>query len=305
MEKVIGKTTRSRAVFGALASLLAAAILLAAGTPGPAAQAASEPQAHASRPFSHLVTQGLYLSTAVYGGRAWSWYQPARVESWIAADGSGREATNSAKAWFASQEDRETWEAAGKPRFLVHGFRPHRSVEAFGPGSIPDLLYDTELVTGMPTEVEPLADWLRDLASQPARGGGNGFEDSVKTIEFLGEFLRNPALTPSQRLDLYEAETKVAGVEVLGPVKDAIGREGTAIAAQSANSGALTRYSLIVDPGNGRILESEDLILKAPAYRSEWAGPQLSSRETYLEPGAAGASRSGKGRAGRKHAHRR
>jgi hypothetical protein len=304
MNQVMERAKRLRAGAAGLALLL----MIAAVAVGPldrSAHAASESQAHAGKPRHHFVTQGLYLSTAVYHRQAWSWYQPTRFDSWIATDGSGMQKSASGKPWFASQEDRETWEAVGKPKFLAQGFRPHVGVQTLPPNSFNDLLYSAQLASEVPSDPAAAGNWLRDLADQPTRGGGNGFEDSVKTIEFLTELLRNPALSAAQRSALYESETSIPGVEVIGPAEDVLGRAGIAIAAESANSGALTRYSLVVDPKNARILESEALRLQALPHEDEWAGPQISSRETYLQEGAASSSRSKKRSAGRKHAHRR
>jgi len=302
MRQVIERTTRLRAAVAALAVMLTAGAL-AAGPLDRSARASSAPEAHAGQPMRHFVARGLYRSTAVYDHQAWSWYQPTRLHSWIAPDGSGRQRTLSGKPWFASQEDRATWEAAGKPRFLAHGFRPHNDSQTLPPSSFDDLLYSPQPAAEMPAETAALVDWLLDLAKQPSRGGGNGFESSVKTLELVTELLRNPALSAAQRLALYEAEISIEGVEVLGSATDAAGREGTAIAAESANSGALTRYSILVEEASGRIFESEALRLAPLPYQHEWAGPQLESRTTYLQDGVASPGAFEK--KSRKRSHRR
>lgn len=303
MSQVIERTTRLRAAAMALALMLMAGALAAAGPLDRPARASSAPEAHAGQPLRHFIAQGLYRGTAVYNHQAWSWYQPTRLHSWIAPDGSGRQRTLSGKPWFASQEDRAIWEAAGKPRFLAQGFRPHNDSQTLPPGSFDELLYSPQPAAEMPAAPAALADWLLDLAEQPTRGGGNGFEPSVKTLELVTELLRNPALSTAQRLALYEAGTSVEGVEVLGSATDAAGREGTAIAAESANSGALTRYSIVVDEASGRILESEALRLAPLPYQHEWDGPQLESRTTYLQDGVASPGASEK--KSRKRSHHR
>lgn len=253
-----------------IAALSLTAILLgasggAAALSGAAATAAND-DAHVSQPYTYLKTRGTYRNTTVYGGRSWSVYEPTVVERWIAADGSGRQRELSLAPRFVSPADRQAWEAAGEPGFLAQGFRTHVSDEFFPAGSFYERQYGTKLLGSMPGEAAELAGWLRDRVHDPEFGGaGNGFPDSVKTIELVTDLLANPATTTAQRRSLVEAEALVPGVEALGAAGDGTGRRGTALGARSANSGADTLYSLVFDPATAEILVSEQRMVAPPA----------------------------------------
>ncbi|HEX6780987.1 MAG TPA: hypothetical protein VF125_03045 [Solirubrobacterales bacterium] len=263
---LIVKQTR---VAGAIAALSLAAALLgasaAAALPGAGTSAARD-DAHVSQPYTYLKARGTYRNTTVYGGRSWSVYEPTVVERWIAADGSGRQRQLSLEPRFVSPADRQAWEAAGRPRFLAHGFRTHVGDESLPAGSFPERQYGTEMLTSMPDDPAELAGWLRDRVHDREFGGaGNGFPDSVKTIELVGDLLANPVATAAKRRSLVQAEVLVPGVEDLGPVREEAGRSGAAIGARSANSGIDTVYSLVFDPETAEILAAESRMAAPPA----------------------------------------
>jgi len=272
--------TRHAAAAVAIAALAALGLGLNGGLGGPGTDsAAAQPRAHASQPYTYLKTRGLYRDTTVYDGRSWSVYQPVVVERWIAADGSGRQRQLSLVPRFVSPTDRQTWEEVGKPKFLGHGFHAHLGEGLLPPGSFDDRLYGADLLSTMPTDPNAVAAWLVDRVYDPAFGGnGNGFPNSVKTIELATDLLANPSASPSQRGLLIEAEARVPGVENLGPARDLSGRAGVALGARSANSGLDEVYSLIFDPETGQLLGSETRLATPPA--GDALG--LESTTTYL-----------------------
>ncbi|HET9198815.1 MAG TPA: hypothetical protein VFN92_11240 [Solirubrobacterales bacterium] len=262
-------STPTRAAI-AVSGLCLAAIFLGSGggsaaLSGPAT-AAARGDAHVSQPYTYLKTRGTYRNTTVYGGRSWSVYQPVVLERWIAADGSGRQRELSLVPRFVSPADRAEREAAGNPPFLAHGFKTHLSDEFFPAGSFYERQYGTEMLASMPSDPAELAGWLQNRVHDPEFGGaGNGFPDSVKTIELATDLLANPAATAAQRQALVQAEALVPGVDDLGAARDEVGRSGTALGARSANSGLDTVYSLIVDPATAEILASEARMVSPPA----------------------------------------
>ncbi|HWO83105.1 MAG TPA: hypothetical protein VNM38_04870 [Solirubrobacterales bacterium] len=271
------------AVFVA-AALAAVAFILGSGMAGTAPGsdvAAAQPDAHVSQPYLYLKTRGTYRDTAVYGGRSWSVYEPALVEQWVAADGSGRQREASDVPRFVSPADKQAWREAGKPQFLGHGFNSSVSDEFFPAGGFAHVLRAGKLLSQMPTEPEALAQWLQDRVEEPDHEGhGNGFPVSTKTIELVTELLSNPLATPAQRLALIAAERRVPGVTELGPTADEIGRQGIAIGARSANSGIDVVYSLIFDPATSEALASEQRMVAPPAGDSG-----LFSSTAYLTEG--------------------
>jgi len=260
------KTRHARPAIAIAGFCLAMLLLIpSGGTPG-AASAAAQAQAHTSQPYTYLKTRGTYRDTTVYGGRSWSVYRQTLTERWIAADGSGRQRELSLAPKFVSPADKQAWKDAGKPVFLAHGFRSHVGDEFFSAGSFPDRLFGSEILASMPGAPADVAEWLQDRVHDPAFGGaGNGFPDSVKTIELVTDLLANPTATAAQRRALVEAETLVPGVEALGAAHDEVGRRGTAIGARSGNSGADTVYSLVFDPATAEILAGEERMVAPPA----------------------------------------
>jgi hypothetical protein len=286
------------------AAIGAAAVALAVA----AVASAGQPNAHQPSFYLYSKTRGLYLSTAVSGGQAWSVYQPQVVERWVADDGSGRQRTASRTPWFATPRDRQAWEEVGKPRFLAHGFRAHVGDETLPRGSFKQQLHLASLVSQMPDDPARLSIWLRDRVNDPAsgEGAGNGFEASVKTLELAGGLMQSPATSQAQRAALFEAELLVPGVERLGTVSDSVGRYGTAIGARSSNSGAPTLYSLVFDTDASRILETKDEWLAPPAGLPHMPEKAMVSSTAYLVDGATPTIRARPGkRGGAKHAARR
>lgn len=249
--------------------------------------ASTPPAATAGKPFSYLRTRGTYLDTTSYGGRAWSVYQPEIVEQWVAADGSGRQRTNSLTPRFAGPGDRRAWVEAGRPGFLAHGFASHVGDELFPPGTFPEGVYRSDALASMPVEPAALAQWLVSRADAPYSGGGNGFPSSVRVLELIAELLRNPVTTAPQRTTLVEALAQVPGIESLGEARDEVGRQGVALGARSDNSGAPEVYSLVFDPQSAVPLASRTVRLAPPAALKgiEEDGPVTVSGTTYLDEG--------------------
>jgi hypothetical protein len=289
---------RQRPVLIAAAVVLLALTALVIGLPGGdddgprgalavldrvAAAAAEQPPPGAALPYGYLKTRGTYVDTTVYGGEAWSNYHSEVAETWVAPDGSGRRRTASFVPGFVSPADREAWERAGRPPFLAHGWGRHVSSESFGPGSFAGNDAFGADLSDLPTDPEELSRWLLNRATNPAGGGGNGFPLSVKTLTLVAELLQNPFAPSDLRASLYEAEALVPGIENLGSARDGLGRAGIAVGASSANSGAPTVYSLIVDPETGAVLATEEKQLRAPSALPELDESVVVASTAYLE----------------------
>jgi len=278
----------------ALVGAAVATIALTAQATGLVGAGAAAPTAHIAHSYAYLKTRGTYLNTTVYGGRTWSVSQTEIVERWIGKDGSGRQRTASLAPKFVSPSDRKVWEEAGRPVFLAHGFKSHIGDEFLPAGSFGERVYEAAALSEMPRDPSELAGWLRANVNDPANGGGagNGFPDSVKTLDLVAELMQNPLATSAQRTALYEAETQVPGIEGLGEAHDEIGRQGVAVGAQSDNSGIQTLYSLIFDPETSRVLASEEKRLAPSASQADQARPLPTSSTTYLEAGTTFSRRS-------------
>ena len=283
----------------AIAALVAVAALLVSvvGIPGGgkgnratlpalakvAEAAAAQPAADTELPYRYEKTQSRYLDTAVWSkSLAWSFFVSETDEEWIAGDGSGRRHRVVAPVKFAEPEDREAWEAAGRPDFQPHAWSGHVEDETLRAGSDNNRIYKSEL-SGIPTDPVEVSEWL---IAQVAKSH-NGFSPAVRSLNLVSEILNDPLATPELRAALYEAEGLVPGIEYFGKATDAIGRPGIAIGAESANSGALTRYSLIFDPETSQVLATEETMLEAPAAFPYEKTPVLSGAKLFIESGGA------------------
>jgi hypothetical protein len=285
-----------------IAAPLAAAVLLASvvGIPGGgksssgtlpalarvAEAAAAQPAPNTDLPYRYVKIRE--INTSVANGRSWSVYQPSLEETWIAKDGSGRVRRILAPPTWVSQRDREAWEAAGRIEFLAFGWSAHFEEEDVRAGRFGQL-YGGAKLSELPTEPTELAAWLEARVTDPKAnaGAGNGFSVSVRTLTLASEILDDPLAGPELRAALYEAEGFVSGIEYFGKATDAIGRPGVAIGAESANSGAPTRYSLIFDPGTSQVLATEETRLRSPAAFPDAKASSLIGAKLFIESGGA------------------
>lgn len=79
---------------------------------------------------------------------------------------------------------------------------------------------------------------------------------------------------PEVRAATYRMLAELDGVEPLGSVQDARGRQGTGVALEEpGDERGLVRHVLIIDEGTGRLLEARDVLLEpSPAYARVPAG---------------------------------
>jgi hypothetical protein len=243
--------------------------------------AAAQPPPQPAMPYLYQKTQSRSLSTAVWSKKlAWSFFVSETDEDWIAKNGFGRRHKVVAPVKFVGPEDREAWEAAGRPGFQPHAWSGYTEDEKLRPGSSSNRIYEREL-SEVPTDPTEISEWLMEQVTKTH----NGFSPAVRSLALVSEILNDPLATPELRAALYEAEGRVPGIESLGEVTDATGRPGVAIGAESANSGAPTRYSLIFDPKTSQVLATEQTMLKPPAAFRYEKTPVLSEAKLFIESG--------------------
>ena len=259
------------------------AAVLALGAVASGSSKSGKSLASEGRAYVYLKMRGTYTVAPVYHHRSWSVFVPETTELWVARNGSGRQRQISGVPKFASEEDHRIWEEVGKPRFLAQGFHAHTGTQTFPAGGFPEGLYWDGLLSEMPADPEAVTEWLRSQANAPTNGGGNGFPDSVKILDLLQFLASNPLATQEQRDALFAATKEVPGIEQMGEASDEVGRRGVGVSAVSANSGALSRYSMIFDPETSRLLSYEIQRLETLPGRPEQAVPVLEARTTYLQ----------------------
>jgi hypothetical protein len=160
---------------------------------------------------------------------------------------------------FLSSEDRQAWIAAGRPKL----------------GDAPDS--ETVLSPAKPLDLPAEPDALYERLQAEAQGHGSSLNTEMFVL--VGDALRETAATPAQKAALYMVAARIPGVHLLGRVKDAQGREGTAVAIDdNANHESQT---LVFDPKTGTLLDEEELVLAG-----NWAGYPAGTRigyASYLE----------------------
>ena len=203
--------------------------------------------------FVYTKTDALWA----FSSMDWTYWRPLIREDWIAADGSGRIRETVGEPIFLSEDERETW--------LAGEFDLYALNEDFGPDG---------LFTGygpLPANVDELRAFVRHLAE-----GSDGWPIEVGMFSYIRDLLRDPLQPPEVRAGLFLVASTLPGIEMLGPTKDHIGRDGMGVAM----SAWFRREIIIFDPATSAMLE-ERTISNLP--HGTTLPPILWSRSTYLE----------------------
>lgn len=234
----------------ALAALERIAVAAQAGT----AAAADGPE--------HLVVESWSLHSQIGGERVTSAVVPLIREVWRAADGSGRVVERYAAPVFRSGDGKRAWQQQGSPGA---GEKPRETT--YPAGGFPGMWADRP-----PADAAALAAWLR--TGHPA---GNG---PAETLVAITDLARERVLSPAERAAVVRVLARVPGIESTGAVTDRAGRTGEAFSVVSGYSGLPTRYTLILDPADGRLLGYEQM-LTTDAGRLDVTAPAVIGYEIY------------------------
>jgi hypothetical protein len=293
----------------------AAIVLVVALVPG-----TESPQSAAAAALTHLASQATqepitlgpsqYLYTEVErptnvvttgraSGASYSWYLSGSVQTWVAADGSGRQVTTTDPTpRFFSSADRTLWVAAGQPPLAIPPGQLSRT-ENFGPGSTSEVntpvpLYD---VSNLPTDSGALAMVLgnenqgsEDLGTLPA---GISTLDSVSAcdssscslFERAAALLQGPDVgeTPALRAALFQVLASVPGIQLLGTTVDPTGQSGLGL--QLVDHVPASTETVICEPGNAPATSVTETHPASAATFTIVVDPQtttvLSSGETF------------------------
>jgi len=245
---------------------------------GAAAVAATQPAEPPPGPGQYFYTRSreAYLTTVGYNPRCrarpthpcevtkeWSALSPRIRQTWIAANGAGRARVVSTKPEFLTAGQRRAWKAAGSPH-LSSG-----QVEDFALTGQPFL--DTSKLPTRPKALRKLI----EARKIPLVDGPPG---EAETFTLIGDMLRNTYLPPAFRAALYRAVAELPEVELLGQVKDPVGRTGIGVAF---TKGSVT-HELIFDPETSALLgEREVAARRIPEFHVP-AGTETGST-AYLE----------------------
>jgi hypothetical protein len=200
--------------------------------------------------------------------------QTSSHEIWIASDASGRIVRSDGAPQFFSDAERARWEAAGKP-----GFGADAGIdETEAAGQIAWGWESLGVHSGAEIPTDPAA--LEQLVARHANGTGNPL--AWEEFELISDVLRFAPLSGAQTAAFYEVLASLPGIQLVGPVEDALGRPGTAFAV---DRGDPLRSELILDASTGRLLGSRmTLAAPDPAYAGVPVGTTI-GYETIVATG--------------------
>lgn len=215
-----------------------------------AARTASLPDTTGQGGYAHTVRRGWDVFTAVDGQRVMSAVVPQQTEAWVRDDGSGRTVTTTLRGGQPSGGNSHD-ERPGELALMW----PLRSLSA------KDKVLAAQLERGHPTS--------------------NGPAERLVAIK---DAYQNMPLTPAVRAAVLRYLSAPPGLTVNGNVIDRAGRRGIGFSIDSAYSGLPTRYTLIIDPSDGKLLASEDM-LTTSAGKLNVAVPSVIGYTMYLASG--------------------
>jgi hypothetical protein len=197
---------------------------------------------------------------------------PYDNETWWAPDGVLRTRQSFGRPRFLSPADRDVWVANGRPELpgpSVHLIDEGPGISDRSDGWLP-MTY--EQIVELPTDPAQLSDVLseRIYAGQPNGScpvplGPDGRcphrpvtdLDRYGAIVFL---LTNYPLPAQLRSALYQALTRLDGIELIGEVTDLAGRRGVGVTIGPTEEKLPRRTVLIFDPATGRLLGTRSVL---------------------------------------------
>jgi hypothetical protein len=216
---------------------------------------------------------------------------PVTEERWVGLDGSGRTIDRWGDPVFLTESDRLAYEAfLGTEEAASWGeFDWGRTYEErYRPGELGGA--DVPDVSQLPTNPDLL---LRELQRQEAIGGSNG---DWGVFTHAVDLLSISYMSPELRSAFYEAMSAIPGTEMIGLVRDDLGRHGIAIGHTRDD----VREEVIFDRKSGDILSKRTVrLVDDPDAGQEvgqnvccgefaWTGTEAGTRMfsiTYLSDG--------------------
>ncbi|PZS02417.1 MAG: hypothetical protein DLM56_12005 [Pseudonocardiales bacterium] len=255
------------------ASAAATPPLLATGAPDMPGSAAavlgaiidrtrSLPAGPAKSGYRHFSLDTWALTTRINNQQVTSAVIPEHREVWIAPDGSGREVRHYLTPIFASSAAKQAWQRQGMPGSDT------RTDTVTSPS------FSLIWPQAAPTDPAALAKWL--TRGHPVANG------PAETIAAVTDLVKEQVLDPQQRAALLRVISKLPSLTYRGPVNDRAGRPGELFSLDSNYSGLPTRYELIVDKVDGRILGSDEVLPTTPGKLGVKI-PAVIDYETYLQ----------------------
>ena len=191
--------------------------------------------------YLHVESASNQESDAIVNGKECVTYAPESRRVWIGADGSGLLRESFGTATFTSVADRRLCEAM--PTGAVS--QPGTSNLWFAPRCFS---------IGPNNDVNALSTDPHTLLVQMQRADG-GPRSAAEDFVHVGDFLRETDARPALRAALYRAAALIPGVQLLGTVRDHLGRPGLGVAYRkdelifNPRTAALMAEQTIGEPG--------------------------------------------------------
>jgi hypothetical protein len=193
------------------------------------------------------------------GGEGWQALSPGVRESWFGPTG-GFIHEKWGKPRFFTGWERRAWIAGGREQV-----NPPEDSAKIPPIHPLDL----------PTDPDALSAEIHD------RAVGRGNSTNAEMFTLVADSLRETNASPALRASLYEVVARISGVELVGPTRDRIGRQGVAVAY--VDSKIHERHELIFDPKTSALLGEEYLQLAGNPY--DYPVGTVTGYATYVSTG--------------------
>jgi hypothetical protein len=205
-----------------------------------AAKAEKAPRLPGHGPFGFVHTRGWYLGTRVDDKSTTSAVVPQETRVWMAEDGTGRIESRTLPPIFTDDSSREAWESDGAPGADVQAQDgPLPGPPNWKPGTLstdPDQL-NVQLEHNHPAGIGP-----------------------VEKIIAITDLAMEQPIQPRLQAAVLKVLANTPSIVYTGEVTDRAGRPGIAFAIDSDYGGLPTRYTVIFDPDNGRLLGHEQAL---------------------------------------------
>ena len=187
--------------------------------------------------YLYVASASSQEADAIANGKECVTYAPERRQVWIGADGSGLLRETVGTATFTSAADRSLCQAM--PTGAIS--QPGTSNLWFAPRCFS---------IGPNNNVNALSTDPRKLLVQMRRADG-GPRSAGEDFVHVGDFLRETDARPQLRAALYRAAALIPGVQLLGPVRDHLGRSGLGVAYRN--------HELIFNPRTAALMAEQTI----------------------------------------------
>ena len=230
--------------------------------------------------YWYVKGQGAFVNSVMGGGGEFSALQTSTHEIWIASDASGRIVRSDGAPAFFSAAERARWEAAGKPGFTGSGIDEQQAAGELSWGWEG---LGVHAASEIPTDSSALARLIEAHADQ------NKNPRASEELSLIFDVLRFAPLSGAQTAAFYAVLAGLPGIEVIGSVKDGVGRTGTAFAVERNSS---VREEIILDPDTGRLLGSRSILTTADGGLGGAPAGTVIGSETIVSRGVVASTNS-------------